>query len=290
MPKGASGPASGGSLNSGVMSRVHDFDVIVVGVGSMGSAAVHTLAARGLRVLGLENFGPAHDQGSAHGGSRIIRQSYFEGPAYVPLLQRAFEGWRELQEAVGARSAPAVRRDLHRRSGQPGGDRQPRGGQWSTDCPTRSSTPTEIRSRFPTMRSRRPCRRRLRAERRLRSPGGDRSRRRGPGPPARRGAALRRAGHRLEGHARRRRRGDHRGRTLRCRPAGADSRCLGSSAAARRSTDRRRAADLLLVRAGLHRRRPVRELRRRPPRLHRGDRRERDDLRLPDDRRSRRGA
>lgn len=83
------------------MSTHSSFDVIVVGVGSMGSAAVHQLAARGLRVLGLENFGPAHDQGSAHGGSRIIRQSYFEGPAYVPLLQRAFAGWRELQEQSG---------------------------------------------------------------------------------------------------------------------------------------------------------------------------------------------
>ena len=83
------------------MRGFKDYDVIVVGVGSMGSAAVHTLAARGLSVLGLENFGPAHDQGSAHGGSRIIRQSYFEGPAYVPLLQRAFEGWRELQQESG---------------------------------------------------------------------------------------------------------------------------------------------------------------------------------------------
>ena len=83
------------------MSGVNDYDVIVVGVGSMGSAAVHALAAQGLTVLGLENFGPAHDRGSAHGGSRIIRQSYFEGPAYVPLLQRAFEGWRELQEQSG---------------------------------------------------------------------------------------------------------------------------------------------------------------------------------------------
>ena len=54
-----------------------------------------------MSVLGLENFGPAHDQGSAHGGSRIIRQSYFEGPAYVPLLQRALEGWHELQEQSG---------------------------------------------------------------------------------------------------------------------------------------------------------------------------------------------
>lgn len=79
----------------------HAYDAIVVGVGSMGSAAVRALSARGLRVLGLENFGPAHDRGSAHGGSRIIRQSYFEGPAYVPLLRSAFEGWRELQEESG---------------------------------------------------------------------------------------------------------------------------------------------------------------------------------------------
>jgi sarcosine oxidase len=83
------------------MSPLGPFDVIVVGVGSMGSAAAHALAARGLRVLGLESFGPAHDRGSAHGGSRIIRQSYFEGAAYVPLLQRAFAGWSQLQEDSG---------------------------------------------------------------------------------------------------------------------------------------------------------------------------------------------
>lgn len=62
----------------------------------MGAAAARTLAARGLRVLGLETFGAAHDQGSAHGGTRIVRQSYFEGSAYVPLLRRAYEGWHEL--------------------------------------------------------------------------------------------------------------------------------------------------------------------------------------------------
>ena len=77
------------------------YDVIVLGLGSMGSAAAHQLAARGLSVLGLERFWPAHDQGSGHGETRIIRQSYFEGPAYVPLLRRAYEGWRELEEASG---------------------------------------------------------------------------------------------------------------------------------------------------------------------------------------------
>ncbi len=72
------------------------YDVIVIGLGGMGSAAAYHLAARGQRVLGLEKFTPAHDKGSSHGGSRIIRQSYFEDPAYVPLLLRAYELWDEL--------------------------------------------------------------------------------------------------------------------------------------------------------------------------------------------------
>jgi sarcosine oxidase len=72
------------------------YDVIVVGLGGMGSAAAYHLAARGQRVLGLEKFTPAHDKGSSHGGSRIIRQSYFEDPAYVPLLLRSYELWEKL--------------------------------------------------------------------------------------------------------------------------------------------------------------------------------------------------
>ncbi|WP_455351849.1 N-methyl-L-tryptophan oxidase [Streptomyces sp. SYSU K217416] len=72
------------------------YDVIVVGLGGMGSAAAYHLAARGQRVLGLERFGPAHNLGSSHGGSRIYRQAYFEDPAYVPLLLRAHELWDKL--------------------------------------------------------------------------------------------------------------------------------------------------------------------------------------------------
>jgi sarcosine oxidase len=77
------------------------YDVIVVGLGGMGSAAACHLAARGQRVLGLEKFTPAHDRGSSHGGSRIIRQSYFEDPAYVPLLLRAYELWEKLAKDSG---------------------------------------------------------------------------------------------------------------------------------------------------------------------------------------------
>src|SRR3954469_23389424 len=63
----------------------------------MGSAAAAHLAARGQGGRGLERFGPAHALGSSHGGSRIIRQSYFEDPAYVPLLLRAYELWDQLE-------------------------------------------------------------------------------------------------------------------------------------------------------------------------------------------------
>ncbi len=77
------------------------YDVIVVGLGGMGSAAAYHLAARKQRVLGLEKFTPAHDKGSSHGGSRIIRQSYFEDPAYVPLLLRAYELWELLAKESG---------------------------------------------------------------------------------------------------------------------------------------------------------------------------------------------
>jgi sarcosine oxidase len=73
------------------------FDVIVVGLGGMGSAAAAHAAARGQRVLGLEQFQPDHTQGSSHGRSRVIRLAYFEHPAYVPLLRRAYELWRTLE-------------------------------------------------------------------------------------------------------------------------------------------------------------------------------------------------
>lgn len=78
------------------------FDSIVVGLGAMGSAAAYHLARCGATVLGLEARGIAHDQGSSHGESRIIRQAYFEHAAYVPLVQRAYRLWRELEAEGGA--------------------------------------------------------------------------------------------------------------------------------------------------------------------------------------------
>ena len=79
------------------------YDVIVLGVGGMGSATLYHLARRGRKVLGLERFRLAHEQGSSHGVNRIIRLAYSEHPAYVPLLRRAYELWRELESRAGER-------------------------------------------------------------------------------------------------------------------------------------------------------------------------------------------
>ncbi len=78
-------------------------DVIVVGLGALGSATAFHLAKRGARVLALDQFQPPHNRGSSHGQTRIIREAYFEHPCYVPLVQRAYELWFNLEKATGAR-------------------------------------------------------------------------------------------------------------------------------------------------------------------------------------------
>jgi sarcosine oxidase len=77
------------------------YDVAIVGLGGMGSAILAHCAARGASVIGLEQFAPAHDLGSSHGKTRMIRKAYFEDPAYVPLVLRAYELWPELERATG---------------------------------------------------------------------------------------------------------------------------------------------------------------------------------------------
>jgi sarcosine oxidase len=77
------------------------FDVVVCGLGAMGTAALQHVARRGKRVLGIERYAPGHDRGSSHGRTRIIRLGYFEHPSYVPLLRHAYKLWRELEAASG---------------------------------------------------------------------------------------------------------------------------------------------------------------------------------------------
>ena len=74
------------------------YDVAILGLGAMGSAAAYHLARRGVNVLGLDQFHPPHTCGSSHGETRVIREAYFEHPSYVPLVQRAYELWTELEQ------------------------------------------------------------------------------------------------------------------------------------------------------------------------------------------------
>src|SRR2546430_15020936 len=77
------------------------YDIAVAGLGGIGSAIAAHCAARGASVIGLEQFGPAHDRGASHGKSRMIRKAYFEDAAYVPLVLRSYELWRAPQRETG---------------------------------------------------------------------------------------------------------------------------------------------------------------------------------------------
>src|SRR6187399_3272154 len=83
------------------MTLNNSFDAIVIGVGSMGSATCYYLAKRGYKVLGLEQFDISHELGSHTGQSRIIRKAYFEHSDYVPLMERAYENWGQIESETG---------------------------------------------------------------------------------------------------------------------------------------------------------------------------------------------
>lgn len=78
-------------------------DVIVLGLGGVGSLTARALALRGASVLGVEQHALVHARGSSHGGTRIIRKAYFEHPDYVPLLVRAYAAWDDLARESGER-------------------------------------------------------------------------------------------------------------------------------------------------------------------------------------------
>ncbi|WP_135536856.1 N-methyl-L-tryptophan oxidase [Halostella pelagica] len=80
------------------MSRHQDkFEVIVIGMGGMGTATTYHLARRGIDVLGLEQYDIPHSKGSSHGSTRVIRKAYHEDASYVSLLHRAYELWEQLE-------------------------------------------------------------------------------------------------------------------------------------------------------------------------------------------------
>ena len=124
------------------------YEVIVVGVGGMGSAAIYHLAKRGVKVLGLERFGVAHDRGSSHGLTRIFRFAQFKDPRYVPLMYEAYDLWKTLDEEAEA-SLIQITGSID--AGEPDSDIV-RGSRQSCDVsglPYEVLTSTELSARFP---------------------------------------------------------------------------------------------------------------------------------------------
>ncbi|MBA2226494.1 MAG: N-methyl-L-tryptophan oxidase [Thermogemmata sp.] len=133
------------------MSSTQNYDVIVIGVGAMGGAACWQLAQRGWRVLGLDQFAPPHNRGSSHGRTRVIRTAYYEHPAYVPLVRRAFLLWYDLEQITGRRLlTPCQCLNL----GPTDGTLIPalRVTVQQHQLPARLLSATEIRQQFPPLR------------------------------------------------------------------------------------------------------------------------------------------
>jgi sarcosine oxidase len=130
---------------------VTSYDVVVAGLGGVGSAAAAELARRGLRVLGLDRNPAGHVEGSSHGESRIVRRVYFEGAGYRPLLELAYERWDALADQTGA---PLLRRTGALFLGPTGG--RVMTGSLATasawDVPHDVLDPSEVQARFPAFR------------------------------------------------------------------------------------------------------------------------------------------
>ena len=134
------------------------FHTIVLGTGTMGAAACLELARRGVRVLGLDRSSVPNPHASHHGGSRIVRECYFEHPDYVPLLLRAGERWDELERTARAlhvnHAGPIVHRCGVLYLGSPGGEVVERslaaGRANGIEC--REIDSRGLRERFPQFR------------------------------------------------------------------------------------------------------------------------------------------
>ena len=136
------------------------YDVIVLGLGAMGSAAAYQLAKRGARVLGLDRFAPPHDAGSTHGDTRLTRQAIGEGLAYTPLALRSNQIWREVERQTGQELyvqtgglilSGADDSAIH---GKPGFLQTTLAAAREYDIPHEVLAPEEVRRRFPPFRVR----------------------------------------------------------------------------------------------------------------------------------------
>lgn len=136
------------------------YDVIVLGLGAMGSAAVYQLAKRRVSVLGLDRLSPPHEAGSTHGETRLTRQAIGEGLAYTPLALRSNEIWREIERKTGldlyvqTGGLILCGTDASAIHGKPAFLQTTLAAAREYDIPHEVLTPEEIRRRFPPFRVR----------------------------------------------------------------------------------------------------------------------------------------
>ncbi|MCW5719659.1 MAG: N-methyl-L-tryptophan oxidase [Devosia sp.] len=137
---------------------VQTFDLAVIGLGAMGSAALYQLARRGVRVIGIDRFQPPHAHGSTHGETRITRRGIGEGEAYVPLAKRSHEIWRQLEAETGRSLLHKVgsiivseHNDDVERPGRTGFIRRSIAAAERYDIPHEILSAAEIRYRFPNL-------------------------------------------------------------------------------------------------------------------------------------------
>jgi monomeric sarcosine oxidase len=82
-------------------ANMKHYDVVVIGLGAAGSAALHALAKVGVHAAGFDRFAPPHALGASHGETRLLRTAYSEGAFYVPLVKRAVRLWKALERETG---------------------------------------------------------------------------------------------------------------------------------------------------------------------------------------------
>ena len=90
------------------MRKENRYDVAIIGVGAVGSAALYQLSKSKLKILALDSFDPPHSFGSSGGESRIVRQAIGEGEHYAPLALRSYEIWSEIEHKVGQKLLHSV--------------------------------------------------------------------------------------------------------------------------------------------------------------------------------------